>query len=165
MRTTNLAVIMVALLGCANAPAQTITATSADDAWTAKRIVDPFHNDTRCVVESPKVAFNDGYQDTKVFLRVDDRSFYVMTESNLDLRQGDVGVQVDGGALIKPDAAFLDQHLQFESQIAVVVGQFRRGLTADVHLRFWPTWPSKGLKTVRFSLIGFTRTFARLPGC
>jgi hypothetical protein len=147
-------------------PAKTAAAASDEGAiWTAKRIVDPFRNETRCVLETPKVSLDDGYQETKVHLRIDGRSLYVITESSVDLREPDVGLQIDKGKLIKPDGAYLDQQLLYETQIGTVIDQFKNGLAVDVKLRFWPSWPSKGLKTVNFSLIGFTRTFARLPGC
>jgi hypothetical protein len=133
--------------------------------WTAVRIFDPFRNETRCVAESSRQVIHDGHQDTTIYLRVDGSSLLVLTESNLDLKHADVGLRVDDGALIKPDKAYLDQNALFESSAPQIIPRFRAGQKADVHLRFWPTWPSKGLKTASFSLIGFTRAFARLPGC
>ena len=132
---------------------------------TASRFFDAFHNESRCVLETPKVPFNDGRQDTTVFLRVDGKSLYVMTDSNVDIAKPDVGIRVDERKLIKPDSVFLDQHLLYESQIAQILEQFKAGMVVEVQLHFWPTWPSKGMKKVSFSLIGFTRNFARLPGC
>lgn len=140
-------------------------AAEAVSNWTAKRIFDAFRNESRCVLETPRVTLDDGRQETKVFLRVDGRSLTIMTESNVDIGRADVGIQVDDHKLIKPDRVFLDQHLQFETQIAQIIGQFKNGFGVEARLRFWPTWPDMGLKPVNFSLIGFTREFARLPGC
>ncbi|UCH53562.1 MAG: hypothetical protein JSW09_01800 [Pseudomonadota bacterium] len=137
----------------------------AAENWTAKRIFDPFRNETRCVAESRHQVIDDGRQETTIYLRLDERGLMVLTESNVDLNHPDVGVRVDDGALIKPDKAYLDQNAVFESSAASIISQFKAGLKADVGLRYWPTWPSKGLRTATFSLIGFTRAFARLPGC
>jgi hypothetical protein len=133
--------------------------------WEAKRVEDPFRNEIRCVVETPRQRINDGHQDTTIFLRVDDRSLLVLTESNLDLGHPDVGIRIDDGALIKPDKTYLDQNALFESSAATILAQFKAGLKVDVALRFWPTWPSMGVRTATFSLIGFTAALARLPGC
>jgi len=138
--------------------------TTPDGNWTTKRIFDVFRNESRCVVETPATTMDDGRSPTKVFLRVDGRSLTVMTQSNVDIG-ADVGVRVDDNKLIRPDKIFLDQNLLFETSSAQIIEQFKAGLVAEAHLRFWPTWPDKGLKTVRFSLIGFTRAYARLPGC
>jgi hypothetical protein len=140
-------------------------APEAPQNWTAKRIYDPFRNETRCVLETPKQMIHDGHQDTSIFLRVDERFLLVLTESNVDLNHPDVGIRVDDGALIKPDKAYLDQNALFESTAPVVIAKFKEGLKVDVALRYWPTWPSKGVRTATFSLIGFSRAFARLPGC
>jgi hypothetical protein len=133
--------------------------------WTATRIFDPFRNETRCVAESSRQVIHDGHQETTIYLRIDRSSLLVLTESNLDLNHADVGLRVDDGELIKPDKPYLDQHALFESNAARIIAEFKSGVTVTVSLHFWPTWPSKGLKTSRFSLIGFTRAFARLPGC
>lgn len=133
--------------------------------WSVKRVYDPVVGSTRCVMETRPRAIHDGYQNTVVFLRVDRERMLVITQSQVDISQGDVGVSVDQADIIGPDSVYLDQSLLFEKSIANIVGQFKPGLEAEVYLRFWPTWPSKGLKTVSFSLIGFTRNYARLPDC
>lgn len=133
--------------------------------WTAKRIFDPFRNESRCVVETARQTIHDGYQDTVVFVRLDGKSLMLVTESNVDLRRGEVGLQVDGQALIRADRLYLDQSAVFETGIGTILTQFKTGRGVTFHLYFWPTWPSKGRKTVTFGLNGFQRAFARLPGC
>lgn len=161
---------IVVMLGIALSVA---TAHAADEppppappgGWMAKRIFDPFRNELRCVVESARQTIHDGYQETVVFVRLDTKSLMVVTESNIDLRRGDVGLQVDGQALHKADRLYLDQSAVFETGIATILSQLKSGKGVTFHLYFWPTWPAKGRKTVRFSLNGFQRAFARLPGC
>jgi hypothetical protein len=162
--------VLMTLMGALPAPAAEQAPPPAPpktdvSGWSAKRFFDPFRNETRCVLETPKFAFNDGRQDTTVFLRIDGKSLTVISESNVDIAKPDVGILVDGHKLIKPDSVFLDQQLLFESQIAQILAQFKAGMVVEAQLHFWPTWPSTGMKQVSFSLIGFTRNFARLPGC
>jgi hypothetical protein len=157
-------VVTVGLLGA-------VASRAADDPpavtenWTAKRISDPFRNETRCVVESRRQVVDDGRQQTTIYLRVDERFVLVLTESSVDVKHPDVGIRIDDGALFKPDKAYLEQNVLFESAAPAIIAKFKVGLKVDVALRYWPTWPSKGLRTATFSLIGFTRAFARLPGC
>jgi hypothetical protein len=164
-RATAVVAAIVCVIGAPAVHGAKIATPEAPENWIARRIFDPFHNETRCVVETPKQKITDGRQDTTIYLRVDGKSLLVLTESNVDLNHPDVGIRVDDGALIKPDKAYLDQNVLFESSAASIISQFKAGLKVDVALRYWPTWPSTGLKTATFSLIGFTRAFARLPGC
>jgi hypothetical protein len=169
MKNTSCSIAVVAGLACL---AAVTSAGSAEPAapgggehWSAVRIFDPFRNESRCVAESARQVINDGHQDTTIFLRVDQSSLLVLTESNVDLSRPNVGVRIDDGELIKPDKMYLDQNVLFESTASRIIAQFKPGLMVQVSLHFWPTWPSKGLKTATFSLVGFTRAFAQLPGC
>jgi uncharacterized protein (UPF0264 family) len=133
--------------------------------WTAKHILDPVKDETRCMLESDKKVINDGYQDTEIVLRVDDQVLLVATKSNIDVSKGDVGLTVDKHEFIKMDRLKLEQTVVFEKQIADIVAQFKKGLRVTLTLRFWPTYPDTGAKTVTFSLIGFTKAHGELPGC
>lgn len=133
--------------------------------WSVKRVYDPIAGMTRCVMETRPRAVHDGYRNSVVFLRVDRERMLVVAQSQMDISKGDVGVSVDQMELIKPDSVYLDESLLYDKSIGEIINQFKPGLEAQVYLRFWPTWPSKGLKTVSFSLLGFTRQYARLPDC
>ena len=136
---------------------------SAD--WTPKFILDPVKNETRCMLESEKKVINDGYQDTEIVLRIDDQVLLVATKSNIDTSKGDVGLKVDKHEFIKMDRLKLEQTVVFDKQIAEIVEQFKKGLRVTLTLRFWPTYPSTGAKTVTFSLIGFTKAHSELGSC
>ena len=138
-------------------------AASAD--WTAKVAYDPFKDESRCVVESPAQAIDDGYQDTDVFLRLDSTNLMVMTSSNVDIASPDVGVRVDKYELIKPDSVYLEQNVVFKRDIAKIIERFKEGRRATFTLKFWPTYPDTGVKTATFSLIGFTKAYDTLPDC
>lgn len=160
-----IAVVVAGLSVIANAGSAEPAAPVAGEGWTAVRIFDPFRNESRCVAESARQVIHDGHQDTTIYLRVDRTSLLVLTESSLDLNRPDVGLRIDDGELIKPDKVYLDQNALFESTATRVLARFKTGVTARAYLHFWPTWPNKGLKSVSFSLTGFSRAFAQLPGC
>jgi hypothetical protein len=141
------------------------SAIAAPGGWVAKRVFDPFRNESHCVVETARQSIHDGYQDTVVFVRLEAKSLRVVTESSIDLHRGEVGLQVDGQTLIKADRLYLDQSAVFETDIGRIIEQFKSGQGVMFQLYFWPTWPSKGRKIVRFSLSGFSRALASLPGC
>ena len=136
---------------------------SAD--WTAKHILDPVKDEARCMLESDKKVINDGYQDTQIILRIDDQVLLVATKSNIDASKGDVGLTVDKHEFIKMDRLKLEQTVVFDKQIAEIVEQFKKGLRVTLTLRFWPTYPDTGAKTVTFSLIGFTKAHGELGAC
>lgn len=136
---------------------------SAD--WTAKVAYDPVQDESHCVVESPTQTIDDGYQDTGVFLRLDSTTLIVMTRSNVDTDDADVGVRVDKHELVKPDSVYLEQNVVFKKDISKIIEQFKEGRRATFTLKFWPTYPDTGAKTATFSLIGFTKAYANLPDC
>ena len=140
-------------------------ASAASGNWAAKHVFDPVKDETRCMLESTAKTINDGYQETEIVLRLDNKALHVVTRSNIDASQDDIGVQVDEHALIKMDKVYLEQNVIFEGEIAKIIKQFKEGLRATLTLRFWPSYPDTGQKNVTFSLIGFTKAYGTLPDC
>ncbi|MFQ5995318.1 MAG: hypothetical protein ACE5K1_09500 [Acidiferrobacterales bacterium] len=140
-------------------------AGTASANWTAKHVHDPIKDETRCVLESTTRTINDGYQDTQVVLRLDNKALHVVTRSNIDASQDDIRVQVDEHEFIKMDKVYLEQNVVFEGEITKIIKQFKEGLRATFTLRFWPSYPDTGQKNVTFSLIGFTKAYGTLPDC
>ncbi|MFQ5961116.1 MAG: hypothetical protein ACE5MG_06945 [Candidatus Methylomirabilales bacterium] len=132
--------------------------------WTVKRIHGE-KNQPRCILESEKKTLYDGYQDTEAFMRLDDKSLFIMTESNIDPNFSDVGLQVDGYGFIRMDKVSREKRALFESAIAKIINQFKAGITVKVQLRFWPTWPTTKTYSVTFSLIGFREAYAASLRC
>lgn len=133
--------------------------------WSARRVYDPFTDKSRCVAESDFVALHDGYQDTRLRLRVDQQSVAIVTESNIDSAKPDAGIVVDDHSLIPFDTIALEQTAVFREHAATLIEQFRKGRQASVRLHFWPTWAPKGMRSVAVSLIGFSQAYAHLPDC
>jgi hypothetical protein len=147
------------------AVAALLLCSAANADWSAKYILDPVKDETRCMLESDRKVINDGYQDTQIMLRIDDQVLLVATKSNIDASKGDVGLAVDKHEFIKMDRLKLEQTVVFDKQIAEIVEQFKKGLRVTLTLRFWPTYPDTGAKTVTFSLIGFTKAHGELGAC
>jgi hypothetical protein len=141
------------------------TAVAAEEAWVAKPAYDPFTGSSRCVAESVHRTMHDGYQDTAIYLQVDQKQLLIVTESNIDLGAGDAELKVDDRASIKFEQVKREVQAIVEREIARVLADFREGLKVTITLKFWPTWPSKGSKRIDFSLIGFRKAFAALPAC
>jgi hypothetical protein len=133
--------------------------------WEAKHALDPFTSKARCVVESVRKTLHDGYGDTEVLLQVDRKSLLVKTRSNLDDGKGDITLSIDKQEPLRMDKIYLDQSAVFDSDIGTIVQQFKKGLQATLRLRFWPTYPDTGIKTVSFSLIGFTKAYEEFENC
>lgn len=133
--------------------------------WNARRVYDPLKDQSRCVAESDFVRLHDGYQDTRLRLRVDQQSVAIVTESNIDSARPDAGIAVDDHPLLPFDTLTLEQTAVFRKHAETLIAQFKVGREASVRLHFWPTWAPKGLKIVPIPLHGFSRAYARLPDC
>jgi len=120
---------------------------------------------TACILESSPESIPDGYQTTAVRIRVDAKMVTVSSPSVFDPGFSDIGIAVDGEAMVPMDRLADPRTAAFESQYAALVEQFKRGLRARLQLRFWPTWPPTGVHSATVSLIGFTRAWERLNEC
>lgn len=118
-----------------------------------------------CFLFTPVKSIDDGQGETPVALRLDAKSLHVTTNSNIDAEFGDLGISVDGKDLVSADSVVRETNVVFESGLKTLVEQFTAGRTATLQLRFWPTWPTTGPKTVEFSLIGFTKAYKDMANC
>lgn len=139
------------------------TPVQAADAWLGTDAQDGGTH--RCVIQSVAQTVDDGYQETPVRLELDRATLRVITESNLDLTLGPLGLVVDDGVFIAADRVEHDTSLVFEKPIDAITRAFVAGSRARLTLRFWPTWPATGDKTVEISLAGFTRALHTLSAC
>lgn len=129
----------------------------AEENWAAVSVEDA------CQMVTPKLTINDGQGDTTVWLEMTKTALVVKTGSNIDTAFKDVGLQVDQEAFIPFDEIRNETDAVFSKAIARITQEFIDGQAVQVSLRFWPTWPTTGVKTATFSLIGFTKTYQ--AGC
>jgi len=115
-----------------------------------------------CLLLSPKVMINDGQGETRIWLEMTHKALVLKTESDIDTAFNDIGIQVDDKDFIPLDRVDNDVDVVFEKSITVITPQFIQGQNVNLHLRFWPTWPSKGVQTAKFSLLGFTKAYKNL---
>ena len=119
----------------------------------------------RCVLVSERQELPDGYQKAWSQILVDDQAVRVTSASQLDPGDGDIGLFIDDGQFIRVDEVVGNRTAVFKTRYAALIEDFKRGLKVRVQLRFWPTWPKTTTHSATFSLIGFTRTHARLAEC
>lgn len=118
-----------------------------------------------CVLFAEVPEVDDGYSMTPIRLEIIGSRLLVLTESNLDTTLGPLGLSVDGGGFVPGDRVESGTNLVFENQVPELVQEFIRGSTAQLTLRFWPTWPQTGDKQVNVSLKGFTQAYNSLSTC
>jgi len=138
-------------------------AVAAD--WEVKRVTRPDGTGGRCVLESRRQPLSDGYQTTTAQIVVDRRTIAVTSPSNLDPGSGDIGLAIDGGALVPMDRLEGRRTAVFESAYERLIAQFMAGARVEARLRFWPEWPATGTHAATFSLLGFTKAYGALAGC
>ena len=112
-----------------------------------------------------EISIDDGQGQTRIRIRLDQRQLRVETASNIDAEFGDIGLEVDSSGFVPADRIVDDTDVLFDSRIAEITRLFIAGQRVRLQLRFWPTWPTTGVKTADFSLIGFTRAYKNLTGC
>ncbi len=144
--------------------------------WTVKRLDTP-QGGGRCVVESPTLSMHDGYQDTQVTVIVSTKSILVKAKAPLDNAFNDIGLQIGKNGVVKAErvteersAVFADQYRQILAQLTKDAPPVKKGRhppppTLKLHLRFWPTWPTRGLQTLNVSLEGFREAYTELETC
>jgi hypothetical protein len=118
-----------------------------------------------CALETEEISLFDGYQDTRLKLRLGAGVLQARTDSNIDLSFDDVGLAVDDKDFVPADAVVDEQHIQFNAVDDALLEQFIRGRAVTLYLRFWPTYPATGRYEAGFSLIGFTRAYNRYKMC
>ena len=139
--------LSLGLLGAAPPPPE-------KDAWTLTKA------QGGCRLDADKGALSDGYQNTSVQVRVTATEVRVVSESTFDESKGDLNIQVDKQDAVKADGLDGAKAVVFKGAAATtLIAQFKRGLKANVTLRFWPTWPETGTHSAVVSLIGFTKAW------
>ena len=111
-----------------------------------------------CLLLSPKVMINDGQGDTRIWLEMTNKALVLKTKSDIDTAFNDIGIYVDDHALIPLDRVDNAVDVLFEKNIVEITQQFIQGQNVNLQLRFWPTWPSKGVQTAKFSLHRFYKS-------
>lgn len=156
MKRTTTILLISALLGSGSA-------TAAD--WVVKPVQGASGQASKCILESEKKEIFDGYQNITFYIVVDGASVAVKSASVLDPGFSDIGMKADKDAFIAMDKVIQDKTASFDSNYAVIVEEFKRGLKVNVQLRFWPTWPVTGTHSATLSLIGFTKGFTEMSDC
>ena len=87
-------------------------------------------------VESTPESISDGYQTTRVRIRVDGKAVTVSSPSVFDGTFQDIGLAVDQHEFLSMDRLGDPRSVVFESRYADVVEQFKLGARVRLQLRF-----------------------------
>jgi hypothetical protein len=133
--------------------------------WTVVQHPDAQSQTETCMMQSPTQSVHDGYDGTQVQLIIHSESVLVVARAPFDSSFNDIGMQVDQHALIRLDEVVDRKTARFATSYATLIEQFKKGSRVKLQMRFWPTWPTTGLHTAAYSLIGFTKAYTDLQAC
>ena len=120
----------------------------------------------KCALVSPELKVDDGQGETRMRLKLNRDQLLVTTKSNIDSTMNDIGLKVDDKDFIFVSQVSETTHVVFSNdRIETIIKQFIAGRQVTIHLRFWPTWPTTGVKKAEFSLIGFTKALKAFAQC
>lgn len=152
--------VRLALLGLLSLGAQ----AAASDNWSAAK-TEGADRPAACTLVSAHQQMDDTQGQTAVWLEISPTALTVKTGSDIDAEFKDLTIQVDDKDAIPSDALDGKTNVVFSKAADAITQQFIQGVKVRVRLRFWPTWPSQGVRTADFSLIGFTQAYQGLEGC
>ena len=119
----------------------------------------------KCVLESNKIDFFDGYDNTGLTFRVLDDQLYLLTKSNIDMSFHDVGLQVGNNAFLHADSVVSDQNVVIAREMPKLLTQLRKTSETRVQLRFWPSYPATQAYSEVVTLDGFIPAYESYKDC
>ena len=119
----------------------------------------------KCVLESNKVDFFDGYDNTGLKFRVLDNELFLLTKSNIDMSFNDVGLQVGSNEFLHADNVVLDQNVVLTKEMPKLLTQLRKSSETRVQLRFWPSYPATRAYSQVVALDGFLPAYQAYQDC
>lgn len=119
----------------------------------------------KCVLESNRIDFFDGHDNTGLTFRVLDDQLIMLTKSNIDMTFHDVGLQVGKNEFLHADSVMQDQNVVFSKEMPRLITQLRKSSETRVQLRFWPTYPATKAYSELVSLDGFLPAYESYKDC
>ena len=119
----------------------------------------------KCVLESNKIYFYDGYDNTGLKFRVLNNELYLLTKSNIDMSFNDVGLQVGKNEFLHADNVVFDQNVVFTKEMPKLLAQLRQSPDMRVQLRFWPSYPATKAYSEVVALNGFLSAYEAYENC
>ena len=119
----------------------------------------------KCVLESNKIDFFDGHDNTGLKFRVMNDELFLLTKSNIDMSFNDVGVQVGKNEFLHADHVVKDQNVVINKEMPKFLTQLRKTNNTRVQLRFWPTYPATQAYSEVVTLDGFLSAYKAYQDC
>ena len=118
-----------------------------------------------CVLESNKIDFFDGHDNTGLMFRVVNDELYLLTKSNIDISFKDIGVQVGDNAFMHAERVVDDQNVVIKNELPALITQLRKTKQARIQLRFWPTYPATQTYSEVVNLDGLVSAYDEYQSC
>ena len=135
------------------------------DLWQIESEIVASGGRKQCVLASEKISVFDGYTDASMKLVLKNRKLFVVTDSNIDVTEGQITIEVDKTTMFAMDNIEKKTNAVFEKHYADLIAAFIKGRQVVVTLRFWPTWPKTQAYQPAFSLKGFSKALIAYEQC
>ncbi|NOR68103.1 MAG: hypothetical protein GQ532_00125 [Methylomarinum sp.] len=133
--------------------------------WVLDRKKDSVSNITRCLLISHKKKFNDGYSEATISLQLTSDTFFIKTNSTIDMSYPDIGIFIDQNAPLPLEQLFGDSSILIKQNTKIITTQLLQGNELSIKLGFWPTWPKSETRRIDFSLTDFDKAYQSFLAC
>ena len=119
----------------------------------------------KCVLESNKIDFYDGYDNTGLKFRVLNNELYLLTKSNIDMSFNDVGIEISKNEFLHADKVVMDQDVLFRKEMPAFLSKLNQSSDIRVQLRFWPSYPATKTYSKMVAFNGFLSAYEAYTDC
>lgn len=135
------------------------------DTWFLDRNKDSISKTTRCLLNSQKKNFNDGYTDSSISLQLSSDTLLIKTNSAIDLSYPDIGIYIDQNEPFPLEKLFGESSILIEQDTQKITTQLLDGQKLTIKLGFWPTWPQTETHSIDFVLSDFDKAYQSFQAC
>lgn len=133
--------------------------------WSLDRNHDKISKTTRCLLNSQKKKFNDGYTDSFISLQLSADTLLINTNSAIDLTYPDIGIYIDQNAPFPLEKLFGETSILIKQNTQKITSQLVAGEKLTIKLGFWPTWPKTETHSIDFALSDFDQAYQYFQAC
>ena len=133
--------------------------------WVLDRNKDSVSKTTRCLLNSQKKNFNDGYTDSSISLQLTADTLLIKTSSAIDLTYPDIGIYIDQNAPFPLEKIFGESSILIEQNTQKITAQLLDGQKLTLKMGFWPTWPQTETHSIDFALSDFDKAYQSFQAC
>ncbi len=137
----------------------------ANENWSVQVAEDPISKSNTCLMISKTYTIDDGQTKTPVQLIFNGAKILAKTKSDIDTSYPGLGLKIDTDKHFTISRIHKNTIAVFANADDAIHQQFIKGKNAVLALGFWPTWPKSHTRKIKFSLIGYTKTYEAFKKC